>query len=246
MAGGVRSADRGAGILGRQVQRQCRCSWLMRGPRPPKETRNLYGRLNKHADQSQSHMIELDHIRRALEARPGRPYDDPVARAAALAVILHEGLGGVAALFIKRAARPGDRWSGQMAFPGGHHQAADADLRSTAIREAREETGIDLSRAERLGTLDDVKPLSLDAPPIVVRPFVFAVLRCPSLVVSSDEVQRAFWVPISALLDPPARTQVTMSIRGVPQSITAYRAEGEIIWGMTERILRSLLQLISG
>ena len=47
-------------------------------------------------------------------------------------------------LLIKRAARPGDRWTSQIALPGGKRERDDADDRATSIRETREETGLDL------------------------------------------------------------------------------------------------------
>ena len=190
-------------------------------------------------------MTPLDHVRRVLESRPGRAEDDPTARPAAVAVVLHEGSAGIAALFIKRATREGDPWSGQMAFPGGRYQSTDPDLLSTAIREAREEVGIDLTPTERLGVLDDVNPRTPHLPPIVVRPYVFAVPERPALTTSPEEVQRAFWIPFSTLNDPATRTQITITLRGVPRTFTAYKVDGEIIWGMTERILRSFLERIT-
>ncbi|KAI9849367.1 MAG: hypothetical protein M1830_007119, partial [Pleopsidium flavum] len=48
-------------------------------------------------------------------------------------------------LFIKRAARSGDRWTSHVALPGGKRDPDDADDRSTAIRETMEEVGIDLN-----------------------------------------------------------------------------------------------------
>lgn len=48
-------------------------------------------------------------------------------------------------LFIKRAGRVGDRWSGHVAFPGGRRDPPDVDDRATAIRETREEVGLDLA-----------------------------------------------------------------------------------------------------
>ena len=47
-------------------------------------------------------------------------------------------------LFIKRAAREGDRWTGHIAFPGGKRERDDLDDRSTSSRETREEVGLDL------------------------------------------------------------------------------------------------------
>jgi hypothetical protein len=48
-------------------------------------------------------------------------------------------------LFIKRAARKGDRWTSHVALPGGRRDPEDQDDQVTAVREAMEEVGIDLS-----------------------------------------------------------------------------------------------------
>ena len=47
-------------------------------------------------------------------------------------------------LFMKRAARTGDRWTGHVAFPGGKREAGDADDEEASVRETREEVGLDL------------------------------------------------------------------------------------------------------
>lgn len=190
-------------------------------------------------------MTTLEHIRRVLASRPGVADHDPAARPAAVAVILHEDSTGISALFIKRAVQIGDPWSGQIAFPGGRFEAGDSDLLATAIREAHEETGIDLTAAEKLGPLDDVNPRSPHLPPIVVRPFVFAVPHRSPHTNSPAEVQRSFWIPFQTLIDPATSTQVTMTLRGVPRTFTAYKVDGEIIWGMTERIVRLFLERIT-
>lgn len=165
--------------------------------------------------------------------------------AAAVAVILHDGDDGLEALFIHRAVRAGDVWSGQIAFPGGRREPTDPDLLTTAIRETREEVGVDLSGAERLGVLDDLHPRTPVLPPVVVRPFVFALTARPTIL-KSPEVQHAFWVPFRALQAPGARGEVVVDHPGIPRRILpAYTLGNHTIWGMSERILTPLISLVS-
>src|ERR1043166_740677 len=128
-------------------------------------------------------MTTVHEARRKLQNyRPTEiPFEDGMI-AAAVAVILRDGDDVIEALFIHRAVRAGDVWSGQIAFPGGRREPIDTDLLTTAIRETREEVGIDLSGAERLGVLDDLHPRTPVLPPVVVRPFVFALTVRPRIV----------------------------------------------------------------
>ena len=159
---------------------------------------------------------------------------------AAVSVVLHEGDEGLEALFIHRAERAGDTWSGQIAFPGGRREPADADLRATAIRETLEEIGVDLTAAEPLGVLDDMYPRTPVLPPVVVRPFVFGVAQRPAITLSA-EVQDAFWVSFRAFAAPGVQREVTVHHRGVDRVLPAYVVGTRTIWGMTERILTNLL-----
>ncbi len=177
-----------------------------------------------------------------------RPTEIPLEGAmipAAVAVILHEGDEGLEALFIRRAVRAGDTWSGQIAFPGGRRDPGDADLRATAIRETMEEVGVDLSPAERLGVLDDLYPRTPVLPPVVVRPFVFALTARPTIAVG-PEVQDAFWVSFRALQAPAAQGEVIVDHPGIPRRVLpAYTLGNRTIWGMSERILTPLISLVS-
>ena len=165
--------------------------------------------------------------------------------AAAVAVLLHDGAEGLETLFIHRAVRVGDTWSGQIAFPGGRREPGDADLLATAIRETLEEIGVDLSGAERLGILDDLHPRTPVLPPVVVRPFVFALTKQPTIV-PSPEVQDAFWVPFQALLAPGVRGEITVDHPGIPRRVLpSYTLGKRTIWGMSERILTPLISLVS-
>ena len=183
-----------------------------------------------------------------IKLRDYRPTEIPFEQgmiAAAVAVMLHDGDEGLETLFIHRAVRVGDTWSGQIAFPGGRREPTDPDLLSTAIRETLEEIGVDLSHAERLGVLDDLYPRTPVLPPVVVRPFVFALTARPKIVVS-PEVQDAFWVSFRVLQAPGTRSEIIVDHPGIPRRVLpAYALGNWTIWGMSERILTPLISLVS-
>jgi 8-oxo-dGTP pyrophosphatase MutT (NUDIX family) len=187
--------------------------------------------------------MTLAAVRRALAGYRPKIAHWPEAQPAAVALILVQDTAGLAGLFIHRAERAGDPWSGQVALPGGHREPTDPDLLATAQREAREETGVDLTAAERLGVLDDLAPRTPTLPPVVVRPFVFALPKRPPLG-TSPEVQRAFWLPLARLTAPEVRGEITLTLRGTSVTLPAYRIDGEVIWGMTERIVTPFLELV--
>ncbi len=189
-------------------------------------------------------MITLAAVRRALRDHRPQVADAPDARPAAVALVLLEGPQGLELILIKRAERGDDPWSGQIALPGGRYEGGDRDLEATAVRETSEETGVDLSGAERLGALDDLYPRTSLLPPVVVRPFVFALTRRAALV-PSDEVQRAFWLPLGRLSEAGVRREVTVTVRGGAHTLPAYRVDDDLIWGMTERILTPFVDLVT-
>jgi len=184
-------------------------------------------------------------LQSALSAHQAIEVNEEGLRRAAVALILRAGEEGrPELLFIKRAEYPGDPWSGQVAFPGGREEQGDTSLVETAMRETREETGIDLSRDGKIiGTLDDLYPRTVRLPPISVRPFVFVLERSEPLTLSS-EVALAFWIPFGSLAHTEAWREDTVSARGIQINARVFRHEDHVIWGMTERILAQLLQMI--
>lgn len=181
-----------------------------------------------------------------LAARPGLAAspDQPVRHAAVALIFRRDADGSLDLLFIKRAEYEGDPWSGHVAFPGGRREPADESLARTAIRETREELALDLERDGRLlGTLDDLYPRNPTLPPIVVRPHVFVANPRAELELSR-EVAVAFWVPLARLQAADATVESTIEVRGVAWRVPSFVHEGHTIWGMTERILRQLLELL--
>ncbi|MDQ6718715.1 MAG: CoA pyrophosphatase, partial [Gemmatimonadota bacterium] len=143
---------------------------------------------------------DIIRLRDALSAHSAQLYPDSAMKRAAVAITLRAGADGeLELLFIKRAEYPGDPWSGQIAFPGGRREAQDSSLEETAIRETREETGLDISASGRIiGALDEVQPQSVRLPELVVAPFVAVVDDVPPFTLAG-EVATAFWVPLASL-----------------------------------------------
>lgn len=187
-------------------------------------------------------LSDLDRLAAHLAGREPRAVVDPGRQLAAVAVVLAEGPEGI--LLIRRAEREGDRWSGQMAFPGGRWSEEDPDLLATARRETREEVGLDLAGAQVLGALDDVAPRTPVLPPIIVRPFVFR-LPARQPLHPNDEVAGASWVDLDLLRQPGVFRPFAYEIQGSRVLLPGYHLDAGVVWGMTERILTPLLGLLS-
>ena len=187
-------------------------------------------------------MTSIASIRRLLAGRAPRLLSAEHRRRAAVALILDESPEGLALLFVERAEREGDPWSGHIAFPGGTIEPSDRGPRAAAERETREEIGLDLGSAEFLGRLDDLAGTIL---PVLVSGFVYSMENRPPLELNR-EIEEAFWVPVGHLTDP--ERHVTYRF---PQGDTALRHPAvdllgpgrPVLWGITYRFAAQLLQL---
>ena len=181
---------------------------------------------------------EIARLARSLREKPGTQLalDDPMRRAA-VALIIRDVADGPTVLMIQRATFAGDPWSGQIALPGGRRETGDASLEATAIRETREETGVDLAAHGRiLGRLDELQPSTPVLPAIAIAPYV-ALYAGDATLAPSDEVHDAFWVPMARLTDSANWSDVELEIRGARRTFPAFRHGEHIVWGLTERIL---------
>ena len=170
--------------------------------------------------------------------------DEPFFEAAVALVLRASARGEVELLLIERATRAGDPWSGQIALPGGRHEAVDDSLESTAVRETREETALDLrGEGEIVGALSEIRPRVALLPPVIVRPYV-ATIPADAAILASDEVASHFWAPLEALFSPEAEREADIEVRGVSVRRRAIHFGGHVIWGMTESILRDFRLVI--
>ncbi len=186
--------------------------------------------------------MTFDSIIRILARHHPTLLDLPAHTRAAVALALRPGAHGPEALFIERAPRAGDPWSGDIGFPGGKVEAEDSGTRQTAERETREEIGLDLRGGRYLGCLSDIAGAHL---PVLVSCHVYRVEKLPLFVLSS-EVRDLFWVSLADLNDPEHRIIATVRFREEMLERPAIRLPQPgkpVLWGITYRLVMEFLAL---
>ena len=182
----------------------------------------------------------MDRLTRSLRAHRGAqlPKDERFSYASVAVLIRPDG----DLLFIRRAARTNDPWSGHMAFPGGRIDPDDDGPEAAVRREVFEEIGVDLSEASLLGMLDQVASPDL-APRVCVTPFVFLLTGEPNIQIAADEVASVHWYPIDVLQN--SRSSFLYTFHGVVYDLPCIDQDDRRIWGMTLRIVDEILKRIN-
>jgi 8-oxo-dGTP pyrophosphatase MutT (NUDIX family) len=182
-------------------------------------------------------------LARALASYQPRVETDSTYAEAAVALVCVPDPDAI--LLIRRAERHGDPWSGQMGLPGGRRGPEDQDLLATAIRETREEVGLDLARRHLLGGLDDLTPTTAALPRVMVRPYVFQLERRPDLLPNA-EVAFASWVEVAAFRAAGVYDHWEVEALGYRMRRPGYQLSEGTVWGLTERILTPFFAVLTG
>ncbi len=190
-------------------------------------------RLRQHPDVAR--------LRERIGAHSPIEVEEAGVRRAAVVLILRLGpeSGEPQIFFIQRATYDTDPWSGQVAFPGGREEPGDESLIQTAIRETWEDVA---AAGEIIGQLHDLRPHTVRLPAVIVRPFVALLGQCTEPVLS-HEVADCFWVPLAKLRDDTGWRDTIVTAGGLEFTRRAFHHDGFVVWGMTERILSSFLEL---
>ncbi len=159
-------------------------------------------------------------------------------RPAAVLMLIGDGPGGPDILLIERAADLRSH-GGQPAFPGGATDPTDTSPAATALREAREEVGLDPAGVRILAT----------GPALYLPPSHFLVTPvlgwwhtpCPVGPMDPSETSAVMRVPVAQLADPANRVRVRHRASGLVGP--AFRVQEMFVWGFTGGLLDALLRM---
>lgn len=160
-------------------------------------------------------------------------------RRAAVLILLYPEDGVFRFPLIVRSAGPGPH-GGQVAFPGGAVEKDETEVEA-ALREAREELGIDTEGIEVLGALT---PLAVNISRFHVTPVVAYAAERPLFKPSPAEVADWFHVSLNELIDDAAKGTIILNRTGNERQAPCYRCSNRIVWGATAIALAEFEDLI--
>ncbi len=165
----------------------------------------------------------------------------PPPRESAVLMLLYQKSGEWYTVFIKRTQDQSVH-SGQISFPGGKQEPLET-LLGTALRETREELGVDPSAIEILGQLTEIY-----IPPshFMVRPYIGWMPQTPEFHPSHSEVERVIEHPIHQLLQNGIILQKSIFIPRMNRNIQTmyFDLQGETLWGATAMIVQEVRSLL--
>src|SRR5688500_2767450 len=208
--------------------------------RPP-IINTLHERLIAGPLPGQDAHFKMAHPIRRVEPFPGRE----VSREAGVLITLFEKVpGDIHVIFIRRgSSREDDKHAGQIGFPGGKKETGDRDMMFTAMREAEEEIGLDLSAIDILGPLS---PLLITVSKYLVHPFVAFSWDPPVLVRQESEIEEILEIPLSEFKASGVRqeTKIQLASNITLNHVPCFLINGHVIWGATAMIMNELLEIL--
>jgi ADP-ribose pyrophosphatase YjhB (NUDIX family) len=191
--------------------------------------------------------IHIDHIEQRLDGLSPVEHEVGVqTREAAVAAILRPTANDTEALFILRAIKEGDPWSGHMAFPGGHKETMDESLRYTAERETMEEIGLDLSTDARfIGVIDQVRANPRGrAIDMVVAPYVYVLENPMPEFTLNYEVAEILWGSLGDMYSGDSFTHDEFEVAGRSVTFPGYSVGEHVVWGLTLKMLDQFFRVL--
>lgn len=145
---------------------------------------------------------------------------------------------------IERSAHRGSH-RGEMALPGGSLEPGETPL-AAALREAREELGLEAGTTAAIEVLGPLSSLRVPPSGFEIHPFVAVLGSEPALRPEADEVAACFFPRLTDLLDPASSRKETVDFQGRAWELPFFGLEGTRVWGATAMILAELAAVLQG
>ncbi len=159
----------------------------------------------------------------------------------AVLVLIYEAQNQFNTVLIQRPTYDGIH-SAQIAFPGGKFENEDVDLKQTALRETKEEIGINPSTIEILGNLSDVY---ISPSNYLVSPFIGISTQTPNFIADKHEVEKIITTNLLQLNNPKFKGIKTIKhSSGYTIKSPYYDIEGHTVWGATAMMISELNAVI--
>ena len=142
-------------------------------------------------------------------------------------------------LLTKRAQHLKDH-AGEICFPGGSMEQTDGDHLEAALRETREEVGINSTEIEIIGTLPSIPTLT----GFMIHPVIGLVDKAINIVIAPSEVESYLTVPFLYFLNDDNKHESMHSFKNTEITMIEYHYNGARIWGATAMIISSLCKKI--
>ena len=171
------------------------------------------------------------------------PNTEETARPAAVLILLFPFEDEIQ-FFLTKRTEDVEHHKGQISLPGGIRENNES-LNETALRETKEEVGIDSTKIIISGSLT---PFFIPVTGYIVHPFIGWCKEKPSTKIHDVEVNQLFSVSITELIDEKTLKTEQWNIRGYDAIVPYYNFEKCKVWGATAAILsefKSILEDIS-
>lgn len=192
--------------------------------------------LQLHEFDSLGAQAKMKPVPRPARRPPGRPGSP---RQGAVLLLLYRKEGTVH-LILTRRRDDLNAHAGQISFPGGRREPVES-LEQAALRETREEVGINPATISILGELT---PLYIPPSDYEVHPFVGWHDQAPVFVPQPAEVAEILEVPLELLLDRETRRQETWERSGIRLDVPFYNIGRHKVWGATAMMLSEFVERV--
>jgi len=161
-------------------------------------------------------------------------------REAGVLILLYQKEKQLYVSFIQRTEYNGPH-SGQISFPGGKIEKEDKDIIDTALRESKEEIGIEPNLVDVFGQLT---PLHIPVSNFIVYPLIGIYKTTPKFIIDPLEVKKVIEVKLTDLINPDNCTTKEFKYGDLSFRAPIYNPNNITIWGATAMILSEFLEIV--